>query len=385
MKIAISVHGRFHAFALARELAARGALSQVATTYPAFVARRWLAAPIPLRTAPWLEAWRRLHGRLPLVPPPEPGLARAFARFAARTLPGDADMLVGWSAATLEAIGAARRRGMKVVLERGSTHIAHQTEVLAEAYARLGLPSHPIPSETVARETQEYAEADAIVVPTRFAAATFVARGVSEGKVIVNPLGVDTARFASAASRSSRSRPVILFVGEVGVRKGVASLLSAFAPLADRAELRLVGPVERGFATVLARLPSESVRLSGPLSGGEIVRAYREADIFCLPSHEEGFGMALAEAMASGLPAIASDMTAAADLIESGEDGLVVPAGDERALGDALAVLVSDAELRARLGAAARAKIEGGFTWGHYGDRAMAAYRRVLGGTASAG
>ena len=95
MKVAVAVHGRFHGFDLARGLHERGCLSQVATTYPVFAARRFLPRPIRLRTAPWLEAWRRLHGRLPFVPAPDPGVAEAFGRFAAATLPGDADLLVG--------------------------------------------------------------------------------------------------------------------------------------------------------------------------------------------------------------------------------------------------------------------------------------------------
>ncbi len=66
MKVAVAVHGRFHGFDLARGLHERGCLSQVATTYPAIVARRFLPRPIRLRTAPWLEAWRRLHGRVTL-------------------------------------------------------------------------------------------------------------------------------------------------------------------------------------------------------------------------------------------------------------------------------------------------------------------------------
>ena len=378
MKVAIAVHGRFHAFDLARGLHTRDALSQVATTYPAFVARRWLPAPIRLSTAPWLEAWRRLYGRVPLLPAPDPALAVAFGRFAARTLPEGADLLVGWSSASLEAIPAARSRGMRVVIERGSTHIQHQTEILTAEYARLGLGRAPTPPALVERELSEYEQADAIAVPSRFAASTFVARGVPATKVIVNPLGVDRGRFAVPV-KAGTGKPRILFAGEIGVRKGIAHLLEAFASLSAGAELHLVGPVEPGFEVILARCSLAGVILHGPLSGTALVRAYANADIFCLPSIEEGFGMVLGEAMAAGLPVVATSVTGASELIESGREGILVPPADVPALRDALRALIDDSANRARMGAAARARLDKGLSWNDYAERALDAYRAVLG------
>lgn len=378
MKVAIAVHGRFHAFDLALGLHKHGALSQVATTYPAVVARRWLPAPIHLRTAPWLEAWRRLYGRVPFLPAPDPVLAVAFGRFAARTLPEGADVLVGWSSASLETIPAARSRGMRVVIERGSTHIQHQTEVLAAEYARLGLGRTPTSPALVERELSEYEQADVIAVPSRFAARTFVDRGVPAAKVIVNPLGVDRGRFAVPA-KARTGKPRILFVGEIGVRKGIAYLLEAFASLSANAELHMVGPVEPGFETVLARHPLASVVLRGPLSGRTLSHAYADADIFCLPSVEEGFGMVLGEALAAGLPVVATNVTGASELIESGREGILVPPADVSALRDALRMLIDDSGRRARMGAAARARLDQGFSWDDYAERALNAYRAMLG------
>ncbi len=219
-RVAVAVHGRYHAFDLARELHRMGHLAQLTTTYPAFAARRFVPAPASLRTTPALELWRWAHGWAALVPDPDPGLAKAFARFAARTLPDAADVLVGWSAGVLEAIAPARERGMAVIVERGSTHISHQAETLAEEYRVFRLaPPAPSP-ETIERELAEYQAADAIVTPSRFAAETFAARGITPSKIHVNPLGVDASRFR-AVERPVRDRPTILFVGRVGLRKGV--------------------------------------------------------------------------------------------------------------------------------------------------------------------
>ena len=379
MKVAVAVHGRFHGFDLARGLHERGCLSQVATTYPVFAARRFLPRPIRLRTAPWLEAWRRLHGRVPFVPAPDPGVAEAFGRFAARTLPGDADLLAGWSGATREAIPVAHARGMRVVIERGSTHILHQARVLEAEYGRFGLVAVPVPRAIIERELEEYEDADAVAVPTRFAADTFVAHGIPRGKVHVNPYGIDPARFpARRPSSDGRRVPRILFVGRVGLRKGIPWLLRAFASLGRHAALELVGPVEKGMETVLAGEPTDGVAMAGPLAGEGLARAYAGADIFCLPSIEDGFGLVLLEAMAAGLPVVATDVTGGIELVRPEREGFLVPPGDSRALHDALSALVADADMRRRMGAAARARVEDAFTWRHYRDRAITAYGRIL-------
>ncbi len=381
MKVCISVHGRFHAFALARELHDRNALARLITTYPATIARKFFPSSVPLKTAPWLEILRRAHARFFLPGNPDLWIARQFGRFAASRLPEDADILVGWSGATLEAIAPARNRGMKVVLERGSLHIETQTEVLREEYARWGLPWRGTDPRLIARECAEYEAADSIAVGSRASARSFMARGIPESRLIVNPYGVALPphRAATDRARPREGRIRILFVGQVGLRKGVPNLLQAFARLRDRADLHLIGPLEPGFDRVLRRLPLESVTLRGPLPGNKLGDEYERADIFCLPSLEEGFGMVVLEAMAAGCPVVASSATGLADLCASEADaGLLVPAGNADALSQALERLMDDSGHRSRLSEGGRRAVAGGFSWSDYGTRAIAAYSELL-------
>lgn len=383
MRVVISVHGRYHAFDLARGLHERGHLAQVTTTYPRFAVHRFLSRDVSLRCAPWLEAWRRMEGRVPGIPVTEPHLQRAFGRFAARSLPVQGDLLVGWSAATLEAIPAARARGMTVILERGSTHIRHQGAVLAAEYERLGLPPVPIHPEIVARELQEYEQVDAIAVPTTYVAETFVAHGISRDKLIVNPYGIDPARMRLPFRAEGRSGKLqVLFVGQVGVRKGVAALLRAFAPVRERAELHLVGPIEPAFRPILGRETGAGVHLHGPLSGEALVARYASADVFCLPSVEEGFGLVLLEAMAAGLPIIATDVTGGRDLVEPEVTGWIVPTGDGAALAEVLEKALDGRDRLVDMGRAGRRRIEEEFTLSRYCDRAVEGYRRRLASSA---
>lgn len=369
MKVAVAVHGRFHGFELAGQLAAHGLLSRLDTTYPGF------ACPLglPLRTLPWLEVLRRAWPRLRLPGNPDLFIARLFARSLAAHLP-EADILVGWSGATLDAIAPAQARGMKVVLERGSTHMAHQTDILRDAHARFGLVWNATDPRLIERELAEYQQADLICTGCVHARRTFIERGIDPAKVAVNPYGVDLSSF-TPDDRPRLKR--VLFAGQVGVRKGIPWLAEAFRQLPQDWELHVVGPVEPGMEQVFARLDMTRVVLRGPLNRQSLAEEYRRAAIFCLPSVEEGFGMVILQAMASGCAVVASTATGGPDVGGDSEQLLLVPPADSPALGRALLRLAEDSDLRDRLGKAARQRMALGFSWVDYGQRTIALYQML--------
>lgn len=376
MKVAIAVHGRWHAFELANQLHGRGVLSSLATTYPRFIARRFLNPDIRLYSAPMLEILRRLHDRWRIGPAPDSLIARKFAAFSARCLAPDADILVSWSSATLETIETAKKHGMKIVLERGSSHIGHQLEVLTAEHSRLGLSAPKLDSRMVEREESEYLAVDAIAVPTTFAAKTFIARGIPKDKLIINPYGVNLSRFDGP--RREASKPRILFAGQVGPRKGVPNLLRAFAPLAGMAELHLLGPIEQSMEGLLKAASLDQVYLRGVVPGRGMADEYGAAAVFCLPSLEEGMALVLLQAMASSLPIVATRESGAEDLIEDGVHGRLVSAGDENALREALEGLLANPDERHEMGVAARRRVVTGYSWEDYGDRAVNHYKKLL-------
>lgn len=380
MKISVAVHGRFHGFDLASELSRQGLLDRLYTTYPAGIARRFLPTDIDLRTCPLLEGIRRLHQGLRLPGRSDAIIAGRFARWLAGRLPGTGDLLVGWSSATLEAIAPAKARGMKVVLERGSTHIGHQQDLLRDAFTEWGERYAGAQPEIVERELAEYERADAIAVPTGIAAESFIARGTDPARLIVNPYGVSLADFAPPpCGRAVNARPRILFAGRLGIRKGLPWLLEAFVPLAGEAELRLAGAQEPETAALLARLPIQGVTCLGALSRPELVAEMQAADLFCLPSLEEGLPLALLQAMATGLPAIATRETGAETVFAGRDVGRIVPARDRAALTVALGDMMADRQALARMGETARTAVASGFTLADYGLRAATGYRYLCG------
>ena len=128
--------------------------------------------------------------------------------------------------------------------------------------------------------------------------------------------------------------------------------------------LRIVGPpefpdeTERLAAGVRDRGLTETVALIGPVPSDDVSRELREADIFCLPSYREGLPMAILEAMAAGLPVVATAVGGIPDVVRDDESGLLLAAGDAEGLAVALSELARDPELRHRLGERGRIVVE---------------------------
>jgi len=375
-KVNISVHGRWHAFELANGLYQQGHLGRLLTTYPGFIARRFLDAEAEIRTRPLLELRRRVFDRFGLGSRPDASIAARMGAFAAAEAASGADILVGWSSSVLEAIAPAHAAGMKVIVERGSTHIDHQARILRGAYDSLGLPADiPLP-EIAQRELAEYAAADAIAVPTEYAAETFVQEGIARDKLIVNGYGVNLSKFAPPEDDANGDAAAIVFVGRVGVRKGVPWLLRAMQGR-TQCRLNLVGPVEDGFQDFLRRETSDAVTIRGQVAGDALPAIYAGARVFCLPSLEEGMPLTLLQAMAAGL-AVVVTKAASGGIVEQSGAGIVVPPGDAEAIGDAFDRLINDPDLAREMGQAGRRAVQAGYGWQDYANRAIAAYRNLL-------
>ncbi len=132
----------------------------------------------------------------------------------------------------------------------------------------------------IEREEQEYALADKIFVPSKYAGQTFVDRGLTADKIIVNGMGVDLGMFKAPSPRSLGSKPRIVFAGVVGISKVVKWLLDAFKRLSSKAELHLIGPVSPDFEKMLRKEIGTNVFVRGALPGHELSSEYGRGDIF---------------------------------------------------------------------------------------------------------
>jgi glycosyltransferase involved in cell wall biosynthesis len=380
----ISVGSRFHAFDLARELSEHGMLRHLHTGYPAFLGPKWGVPSRTVRSVWTGEALNRtlssLHRRHWLKWKPDPYVSERHDRIVASRLRPGANMFIGWSSQCRESLAAARRLGMTTIVERGSSHIEWQHQVLMDEARLTGLDVEMPHPRSIDQELAEYESADYISVPSSFAARTFVAKGVPESKLLVNPYGVDVTLFSNS-DRDFQTHVLagnglcVLHVGRVSVRKGVHYLIDAVGRVPG-ATLTLVGAIDGGMAARLQKNPA--VRLVGAVGEHDLPSWYRKADVFCLLSLEEGMALVLAQAMAMGLPVVATENTGAAELIEDGIHGFIVPARDPAVATARLQLLADAPKLRREMGERARVRIAEGFDWAHYGARARSHYARVL-------
>ena len=155
----------------------------------------------------------------------------------------------------------------------------------------------------------------------------------------------------------------LLFLGSLTPRKGVLALVRAMESVASRATLTLLGPADRdrpyaaAVRAAIARSPArDHIRVTGALPDAEVAAALASHDLFVLPSLHEGFGIAIAEALAHGLGVISTTAGAIPEVVRDGREAILVPAGDERALRAALVRAVDDPALRASMQTAALAR-----------------------------
>lgn len=331
IRVAIASAGRFHVLDLAREFVRLGLdVRFYSYVTPARAAQFGLRSETLVSLMPFAApflAWQRLA----------PGLAarRRDAMIHAALDRGlswrlqPCDVLIAMSGIYRGALVKARQRfGASIWLERGSRHILSQAEILA------GIPGAERPdATTIARELDGYRIADRIVVPSTHAAESFDRDPAAAAKVFRNPLGVDLAAFPQSPRPAGKDLAVV-FAGAWSLRKGCDILMSAMEGVTG-VRVTHAGPMaDCPFPTGDERFIN-----AGAVEQQRLPAIYAGADFLVLPSREDGFGMVLTQALASGLSVIASDRTGAPDLAATPalrERITIVPHGDVAALRSAL-------------------------------------------------
>ncbi len=201
--------------------------------------------------------------------------------------------------------------------------------------------------------------------------------------------GVDAESFRPLES-GAREPGSLLYVGNSEDRnKGARYLLEALHLLKGTLDLHLTLVDRPREALELApRLVTElgledRVTFSGRVSEEDLIRLYNRSELLVSPSLYEGFGLPAAEAMACGVPVVATTAGAFPEVIEDGETGILVSPANAPVLADAIARLMGDAALRRRMGEAGRARIERHFTWRQTALKTAALYEEILGGSVS--
>jgi glycosyltransferase involved in cell wall biosynthesis len=320
------------------------------------------------------------------------GGALAAQAVAGRVVPiamhGDLDL--GLAPRIVHAIRAARPDVVHVHSRRGAELFGGIAAALAGVPAVLTRRVEAAEPRWLAR--RKYGLYSAVVALSGAIERELAAAGVPGSRVLRIPSAVDTARLRPdpgvrgrvlAELGLPRDAVVVGVVAQLIERKGHRLLLDAL-PALVRAEPRVrvlcfgQGPLQKPLADEIERRGlADVVTLAGFRS--DLAALMPGFDLLVHPAAREGLGLALVEAAACAVPAVACAAGGVPDVVDDGVTGVLVPAADVAALGDAMARLAADASLRARLGAAARARAERRFGVGGLVAAHLSLYSRVLG------
>jgi glycosyltransferase involved in cell wall biosynthesis len=379
MKMVVNVAsaGRFHAFDLASQMSRQGHLGRLYTAYPQTKVEnvpRNRVSSYPYLMAPAMILGRRTSPAVRRFL--DWAVIETFDRWLAEKV-SPCDIFHCLSSYGLRARRAAKARyGALTVCDRGSSHIQYQDQLLAEEHDRHGLPYQPIDPRIVEKELHEYDESDLITVPSTFAHNSFVSMGVPVRKLAKIPYGVDLQLFRPQPKTDTTFR--VIYVGSVTLRKGIPDLLQAAATLKiPNFELVLVGALDQSLRPFFQRYEG-SFRYCGVVPRRDLFRYYSQSSAFVLASIQEGFGLVQAQAMACGLPVVATTNTGAEDLFTDGVEGFIVPIRDPEAIQNRILRLYNRPDLRDQMARAALDRVRSLGGWDSYGQHVSRVYADLL-------
>lgn len=301
-----------------------------------------------------------------------------FDGLVARTLPrAGVTQVHAFEGAALYTLRAAKRRGLRAVLDVPSAHEYNIAIAEAEAAATGARRARRFGSS--ARVRAERLAADVIVTPSAYVSRCLLSHGVDAPKIIEIPFGADPELYTPPAPTLRSGRFVLLDVASINHRKGTRYLLQAWRELAlPDAELVLAGAPDDAGRRVLAEYEG-SYRHLGHVAGADLPELFRSASAFVLPSLAEGSALVTYMAMASALPVIVTED--AGSVATDGREGWVVPSRDVEALKAKILHLYEHRAQGAAMGAAGRQLIEERYTWRHYHRRIAALHRAMYDGS----
>jgi len=250
-----------------------------------------------------------------------------------------------FNTAGLELLQAAKQAGLRTVMEQTIAPHQIETQLLEEEQAlhpgwEESLQKNKYLAEYIEREQQEWSLADIILCGSSFVLDSIQHCHGPKDRCVVVPYGID-ASFQLPPKKSHQGALRILTVGTVGLRKGIPYVLETAKRMKGKAVFRVVGPVN--VLPEMAADLAEHIELLGQVPRSQIMAHYEWADVFLLPSICEGSATSTYEALACGLPVIATPNTGS--IVEDGVSGFIVPMRNVDAIVTKLESLCTQPEL----------------------------------------
>ncbi len=289
------------------------------------------------------------------------------------------DIAYIWNPTSVDTYKTIKSAGHIILAENINTHQATSKEILDAEYRRLGLmPNHGIDEEAIADESARLELADYVFSPSGEVTKSLLGADVPSKKIIQSSYGLEQGDILlpqDVANRSRRQDLTAIFVGRIGIRKGVHLLLDYWVKSGVKGKLKLVGNIEPNARHLVEPYLSRSDIEHVPFSK-ELSVVYLDADVFLFPSLEEGSPLVTYLALGAGLPSIVSKM-GGDGIIDHEVEGLVVDAHNAEEWIDSIRKIFSDTEYRLKLSRNAYNKAEK-YLWKNVGRRRVESLRSVL-------
>jgi glycosyltransferase involved in cell wall biosynthesis len=287
----------------------------------------------------------------------------AFAEW--RFLSGlkDGDIAYFWPGASLDLHRKAKARGCLIVSERVNTLLHNSIRILDAEFEALGIPPvHGLTQEESADELACMAYSDFIFSPSPGVTESILDAGISKDRILETSYGLERRECLDIQERSPAGRRVTaLFAGRICVRKGIPLLLKAWDRAAVDARLVIVGRIAPEIETLFRSAIRDRPDIEYREHVEDLEPLYRDADLFILPSLEEGSPLVSYLALGAKLPMLVSPM-GGGGIVEADREGLVIDPHDEEGFAAAIRAMVKDEAMRARMAAAAGEKARY-YTW----------------------
>jgi len=294
-----------------------------------------------------MPPWGAVRGR---------ALSKLNVDFAKATDRADPNRTVAyfWPNSPVDLIRHAKSLGILTIREMINSACATSREILIHANARLGMRASGLSSaDKVASEIKELQLYDFIFASNPEVEASLTSIGIPKENILRTSFGWDPRRFDGSAGMEGVPTPRFIFVGTLGVRKGIPDLLEAWRLAGVDGELVLVGAAESADINRIVQGHTRTGRIRAVGHVDDVGPLLRSADVFVFPTLEEGGPQVTYETAGCSLPIITTKM-GAARLVSDGVNGIIVEPGAVRQLADAIRMLASRPDLRIHYGEAAR-------------------------------
>lgn len=272
------------------------------------------------------------------------------------------DLIMGVAGQTNLGFKAAKAKGAKAWLYCLNNYLPFMQQQIQQEMKSLSDPTVATMNPLMLhRFSQECQQADLIVVLSEVAKQSFIYAGFTSEKIAVLTPFVDTNKFRPTPKKDDIFR--VLYVGTIEPRKGVPYLVNAFkeANIANSELLIVGGTSTRALRIFMENTLSNSSNIKQEFwdfSQTDPTEVFGKSSVLVLPSVEDGFGLVALEAMACGLPVIVTSQCGAADVVENGINGFVIPPRDIKTLADKLKFLAENQNICTEMGQAARTTAE---------------------------